>query len=84
VATGIMATTAKCLVESDLLESKQKCIITASTLEEFTEALLSSLNMSIPTEQLMCLIYDTDFEDFVGECSLVAVLLRLIGLSSQL
>jgi hypothetical protein len=61
------ASTSKCLVESDLLDSKRKCTITASTLEEFMEALLSSLQMSIPREQLSFLVYDKDFEDFVGE-----------------
>jgi hypothetical protein len=63
----------KCLVESDLLESKHKCTITApSTLDGFMEALVSSLGMKLPKEltsvqQLLFEVYDKDFEDFVGE-----------------
>jgi hypothetical protein len=57
----------KCLVESELLDSKHKCTITASTLEEFMEALVSSLDMKVPTEQLSFEVYDKEFEEFVGE-----------------
>jgi hypothetical protein len=57
----------KCLVESDLLDSKHKCNITAVTLDEFVAKLVTSLGLPIPTEHLSFEVYDKEFEEFVGE-----------------
>jgi hypothetical protein len=62
-----MSTTYSCLVESDLFDSKHSCKIHATTLQEFIENIRNASTSSVPQEQLLFEVYDSDFEEFVGE-----------------
>ena len=77
------------LIESDsLLEAKHKCIVDATNFVELKTALIKDLDISIPENELLMELFDSDFEVPIEEETAMTItqkaLMRLILFSRSL